>query len=99
MKILEGDLLRIARMSKGWTLKELSKRSTISISYLSHAENNRRNIPSAVRAVLDIEKETEWLIILLSYLDDIATIHDIRVKEIKTIKEKLGIILSLHFNS
>jgi len=95
VKILEGDLLRIARMSKGWTLKELSNRCKISISYLSHAENNRRKIPPAVEAVLDIKKETEWLRVLLSYLDEMAVLHNVKVE---MIKEKLGIILSLNFN-
>jgi len=82
-------------MSKGWTLKELSNRCKISISYLSHVENNRRKIPPAVEAVLNIEKETEWLRALLSHLDEVAVLYDIKVE---LIKEKLGIILSLNFN-
>lgn len=95
MKILEGDLLRIARMSKGWTLKDLSNRSQISISYLSHIEKNRKKVPPAVKAVLDIEKETEWLTILLNHLDTVAHVSEIKVE---MIKDKLGIILSLNFN-
>jgi len=94
MKLLDGDLLRIARLGMGWSLKDLSERCQISVSYLSHVEKNRRKIPDAVKAVLDIEKETRWLIHLIFFLGNTPNLIPDRKEEIL---EKLKTILKLTF--
>jgi len=94
MKVLDGNLVRLARLSKGWTLKELASRSQISISYLSHVEKNRRSVPTAVHAVLDLELETAWLFKLFLYLTDDEEL----IKEDKDlIYSNLLTILNLNF--
>ena len=92
MKILDGDLVRLARLSRGWTLQELADRSQVSVSYISHIENNRRKIPNAIRAVLDLDAETDWLFKLLLFL---KAGGDLTSEDKDIIYEKLRKLFSL----
>ena len=60
MNLSNGALIRIARISKGWTLDTLAEKSSFSISYLSKVENDERPVPEVVKCLLDSDIGPQW---------------------------------------
>jgi transcriptional regulator with XRE-family HTH domain len=61
-----GEKVAKLRQEKGWTLKELSEKSGVSLSHISAIENGTRPNPSILRVI----KLAQALDVSLAYFDD-----------------------------
>jgi len=67
MPLKNETRLRLARIGKGWSLEDLSKRCSYSISYLSKMERGKRLIPEIVVRILDLNEDI-WYDKLIKHL-------------------------------
>lgn len=70
MNLTDGKRIHLARIGKGWTLKDLSNRTGLSIYYLSKIENDKRPIPLILEELLLDQGADEW------YSHVVNAIHD-----------------------
>jgi len=76
ISLSKGQKLKITRIGKGLTLRDVAKMTFLSISYISRMESDDRGVPPDVERILDTDNGIRWYETIVEALSGESTLEN-----------------------
>lgn len=90
-ELSKSEKLRITRLGRGLTLKDVSKKVFLSESFIHLMEKGERKVPDDVEKILNFDDGIKWYQIIVQILEGSPLWKDVTEKIIKTLNTVLKI--------